>query len=37
VIGKLDIDEKDINKTTISLYLKINAAEFKTLISYILK
>ena len=37
VIGKLDIDDKDINKTTISLYLKINAVEFKTLINYILK
>ena len=37
VINKLDIDYNDINKTTISLYLKINANEFKILIGYILK
>ena len=37
IIDKLDIDRKDINKTTISLYLRITAAEFKILISYILK
>ena len=37
VINKLDIDYNDANKTTISLYLKINASEFKILISYILK
>ena len=37
IIDKLEIDHKDINKTTISLYLKINAVEFKTLINHILK
>ena len=36
VINKLDIDYNDANKTTISLYLKINASEFKILIGYIL-
>ena len=39
IIDKLgnDIDYKDINKTTISLYLKIDAIDFKALIDYILK
>ena len=37
VIDKLDIDYSDINKTTISLYLKITADDFKILIDYILK
>ena len=37
VIDKIDIDYNDINKTTISLYLKINADDFKILIDYILK
>jgi hypothetical protein len=32
-----DIDYDDINKTTISLYLKMNENDFKTLIDYILK
>ena len=37
VIEKLDIDYKDINKTTISIYLKITAEDFKILIDYILR
>jgi len=39
IIDKLgnDIDYNDINKTTISLYLKINSIDFKALIDYILK
>ena len=37
VIDKIDIDYKDINKTTISLYLKITAEDFKILIDYILR
>jgi hypothetical protein len=39
IIDKLgnDIDYKDVNKTTISLYLKIDATDFKALIDYILK
>jgi len=37
VIDKLDIDYKDINKSTISLYLKITAEDFKILIDYILR
>jgi hypothetical protein len=37
VIDKLDIDYKDINKTTISIYLKITAEDFKILIDYILR
>ena len=39
IINKLgnDIDYKDVNKTTISLYLKIDATDFKVLIDYILK
>ena len=32
IINKLDIDYNDVNKTTITLYLKINASEFKILI-----
>ena len=39
IIDKLgnNIDYKDVNKTTISLYLKIDATDFKALIDYILK
>jgi hypothetical protein len=37
IIDKLDIDFNDINKTTISLYLKIKSNDFKVLIEYILK
>ena len=37
VLDKLDIDYKDVYKTTISLYLNITAEEFKALIQYILK
>jgi hypothetical protein len=39
ILDKLgnDIDYKDVNKTTISLYLKIDADNFKALIGYILK
>jgi len=39
IIDKLgnDIDYTDINKTTISLYLEIDATDFKALIDYILK
>jgi hypothetical protein len=37
IIDKLDIDLNDINKTTISLYLKISSNDFKVLIEYILK
>ena len=37
IINKLNIDFNDINKTTISLYLKISSDDFKVLIEYILK
>lgn len=37
LLDKLEIDVKDIHKTTISLYLNITAEDFKTLILYILK
>jgi hypothetical protein len=37
IIDKLDIDLNDINKTTISLYLKISSDDFQVLIEYILK
>ena len=37
ILEKLDIDLKDVNKTTISFYLNIAADHFNTLINYILK
>ena len=37
LLDKIEIDAKDINKTTISLYLNITAEDFKVLIQYILK
>ena len=37
VIDKIDIDYSDINKTTISLYLKLTSDDFKILIDYILR
>jgi hypothetical protein len=37
ILKKLDIDLKDVNKTTISFYLNIDAEHFNTLINYILK
>jgi hypothetical protein len=37
LLDKIDIDGKDIHKTTISLYLNITAGDFKTLIQYILQ
>jgi len=37
ILDKIDIDHNDVNKTTISIYLKINSNEFKILISYILR
>ena len=37
LLDKLDIDVKDIYKTTISLYLNITAEDFKILILYILR
>jgi len=37
LLDKLEIDENDIYKTTISFYLNTTAEDFKTLILYILK
>ena len=37
ILDELKIDLKDANKTTVSLYLNINAEQFKILIGYILK
>jgi len=37
ILEKLDIDLKDVNKTTISFYLNIDAEHFNILINYILK
>ena len=37
LLDKLEIDGKDIHKTTISLYLNTTAEDFKTLILYILQ
>ena len=37
LLDKIEIDYKDIHKTTISLYLNITAEDFKILIQYILQ
>lgn len=37
VLDKVEIDYKDINKTTISLYLNITAEDFKIIIPFILQ
>ena len=37
LLDKIEIDYKDINKTTISFYLNITAEDFKILIQYILE